>query len=261
MSSLRQFDIRPTERFPQLAHAPIVEAVIHWRGRCQPGIAEGALRDHLQAALPDYPASRRLQQLHGKLDLGPDAVAHPPTAQWLGLRLDSRDGRYIAQFTRDGFVFSRLAPYENWSRFAGEALRLWRVHAEALGVREIERLGVRFINRIAPAAPFDLAGVLRMPPAAPQALSLPIEDFLHRDTFCVPHTPYRVSIIQASQPPTPADGRPGLIVDVDAFAAGAMDVEEATIREHLENLRWLKNKAFYALLTDEAVERFQESPA
>ena len=53
---------------------------------------------------------------------------------------------YVAQFTRNGFVFSRLKPYEGWETFEAEAKRLWCIYRELAEPSEVQRLGVRFIN-------------------------------------------------------------------------------------------------------------------
>ncbi len=151
MNARPLFKIDLSERFPHLARAPIVEAVIHWRARSEEKLKRDELRQQLVSALADYPTVKTQHELHLESALGPDGAAVSRRDEWHGFRLESADGRNIAQFTRNGFVFSRVTPYEDWDRFAAEAKRLWQIYVELAKPSEIERLGVRFINRIVPA--------------------------------------------------------------------------------------------------------------
>ncbi|MBN2448603.1 MAG: TIGR04255 family protein [Phycisphaerae bacterium] len=250
--------IDPSEKFPHLERAPIVEAVIHWRARSEGMLEQDSLLAQLKSRLPGYPNVQTQREVQWKLELGPPGAAHTQTDQWHGLRFESIDGRNIAQFTRDGFVFSRVNPYEGWDLFAGEAKSLWRVHSELTKPTAIERLGVRFINRIVPVDLGKLDDVLRLPPRQPHSLEfLPIEDFLHRTRFSVPGYPYSVNVIQVAQPPVPPENTPGLILDIDVFTVGVVELEEQSVDDHLSKMRWLKNKAFHAMLTSRMIEHFK----
>ncbi len=255
------YEIDLSKRFPHLDRAPIVEAVIHCRARSATMPQRETLRGRLTARLPDYPTVQSQQEVEFEGQIGPDGASHAQRAQWLGFRLESADGLYVAQFTRDGFVFSRLAPYEDWDRFAEEAKRLWQIHAELAEPPEIERLGVRFINRIAPVDLDQLDEILTLPPRCPGPLQLPLDEFLHRSRFHVPGRPYRLNIIQTAQLPTPPGiDAPGLILDIDVFTTATVQLDEEALDDHLAEMRWLKNEAFYSLLTPRAVKRFGEVP-
>lgn len=224
MSSYATFEIDLSEEFPHLASEPIVEAVIHWRARCENTLQP--LLELLKARLPDYPIARPQHELQFRSELGPEGAAHSQAAHWHGFRFESPDGRNIAQFTRNGFVFSRIEPYEDWEHFSAEALRLWSVYVDVAQPPEIDRLGVRFINRIAPVDIDNLGEVLSLPPRHPNSLALPIGEFLHRTCFSVPGHPFAVSVIQASQPALPpsSDGL-GLIVDIDVYTTTTLELD------------------------------------
>ncbi len=80
------------------------------------------------------------------LDRKDSHVEHKQT--WQGFRFQSSDNRHIAQFAWNGFVFSRLSPYEDWTKFEAEALRLWRIYRDVGEPSENQRLGIRFIDVI-----------------------------------------------------------------------------------------------------------------
>lgn len=246
------------EQFPHLARAPIVEAVIHWQARARKNLEPEQLGEHLKERLPSYPDSKLIRKLQFETTIEADrSSTQRHSESWVGFRFTSEHEPYVAQFTRDGFVFSRLEPYENWEMFAGEAQRLWRVFVELAKPVEVERLGVRFINRIAPVKIDELGKLLQRPPKRLDALGLPISNFLYQSTHEVPGYPYRINVIDTVQPTTPLqDGGPALILDIDAFTTRAFDAQEDVVNRRLIELHWLKNKAFFSLLTKSAIRQF-----
>ncbi len=246
------------ESFQHLEHAPIVEAVIEIRTRVESPWEESALREQLKAKLPSYPKifsqSEFQHELKVKAGQPPEQLFHD--LGWRGLRLQSADGRYIAQFNRDGFVFSRLQPYESWDQFKEEAVRLWNVHAELAKSLEVQRLGVRFINRITlPVGEVRLDDYLRVPPQPPGELDLQIMSFFHQDILLVGGHPYAINIVKTVQPPQGygSDGG-GLILDIDVSTTKPFEQGTNAIDKHLAEMRWLKNKVFYSSLTKGALE-------
>jgi uncharacterized protein (TIGR04255 family) len=246
------------ESFQHFEHAPIVEAVIEIRTRVESPWEESALRDQLKAKLPGYPKifsqSAFRHELKVKGDQPPEQLFHD--LGWKGLRLQSADGRYIAQFNRDGFVFSRLQPYESWDQFKDEAVRLWNMHAELTKSIEVQRLGVRFINRITlPVGEVRLEDYLRVPPQPPGELDLQIMSFFHQDSLLVTGHPYAINIVKTVQPPHGSGSDGGaLILDIDVFTTKPFEHRPADIEKHLAEMRWLKNKVFYSSLTKGALE-------
>ncbi len=262
MNARPTFTIDSQEAFPHLPGAPIVEAVIHWRARAEKTLERAKLLEEIKARLPDYPTVQLQQEVQFEAQIGTEGASGAQRARWAGFRFESADRRYIAQFTRNGFVFSRVRPYEDWDRFAAEAKRLWQIHVELTEPSEIERLGVRFINRIVPVELDKLGEILTLPPRSPGSLMLPIGEFLHRSLFAVPGQPYRVNVIQASQPSAPPETDAlGLILDIDVFTTATIERDPATLDARLAEMRWLKNKTFYSLLTPQTIERFKESKA
>lgn len=162
---------------------------------------------------------------------------------------------------RSGFVFSRVKPYENWKAFSDEARRLWQVYANFTEPSEVERLGVRFINRITSVDLSQIDETMELPPRSPGTLTVPIKGFLHRSLFNVPGYPYNVNVIQTTQPPiSPESDSLGLILDIDVFTTGTVEMDEQATSDRLSEMRWLKNKMFYSLLTPQTIDRYKESP-
>jgi uncharacterized protein (TIGR04255 family) len=250
-----------TERFPHLPNAPIVEAVIEVRGRAEEPWEESAIQTQLKKQLPDYPqvASHREFQHEVKMAPGQEPQQTLLDLGWKGLRLQSADKLHIAQFNRDGFVFSRLRPYESWEQLIDEGMRLWKIHREIARPSEVQRLGLRFINRILlPPKYVDFEDYLKAPPKPPDGLDLPFHGFFHNETLAVPGYPYAINIIRTIQQPQPPDhDRIGIILDNDVFTVGSFEFQQEELERRLAEMRWLKNKAFFGIISDKALATFQ----
>ena len=260
MPAHANFKIDLKESFEHLPNAPIVEAVIHWRARSEKKLVPAELLRQLKERLPDYPMSQQQQEIEMASQVGEDgSAAQQHRTSWHGFRFESNDHRHVAQFTRNGFVFSRLKPYESWEPFEAEAQRLWQVYRELAEPSEIQRLGVRFINLIAPVQPEQLKRLLTLPPKNPKGLELPVRGFMHQTTFEIPGSPYTLNVNQTIQPTSPphASGF-NLILDIDVSTTTVLELDSDKIKQRLAEMRWLKDKAFFTLLKKSALKRFKE---
>jgi len=254
--------IDPSEQFEHLPHAPIVEAIIEIRARAESLGNVNELKESFEKTLPEYSKINRVGQLSFKLPVDfaaqkhrPEMAEQPKSEQtWLGLRLETEDGRNVAQLTRDFFSFSRLKPYENWEKFQAEAIRLWKMHAELTAPSDITRLGVRFINRLeVPAAGLELNRYLKG--LTDPLNELPRSGFFHRDTLSVPNHSYGVTLIRTNQPASAAsEGHLGLLIDIDVSCQDRIAPDIARIERRLADMRWLKNKVFFANVKEKALE-------
>lgn len=249
--------INHSEQFEYLPRAPIVEAVIEFRARAEAGWDLGNIPVHLESSLHDYPKQRSLLQgsITAQFRATPDA--HPETQVehgWVGVQAESADGRHVAKFTRDAFSLSRLAPYEDWDRFKAEAFRLWDVHCSLAKPLDVQRIGVRFINRLeAPKGPdfsfSDYFVGLGEPPSG-----LPMAGFLYRDSLGVPGHPYFVTVIRTFQQPEQENPATiALLLDIDAYCPEPSSVEASILEQRLADLHWLKNRVFFGSLTEKAL--------
>jgi uncharacterized protein (TIGR04255 family) len=247
------------ETFPHLSHPPIVEAAIHWQARAQIPLEPEVLRSVLAQKLPEFRSCEPLHHIEMMATMSNEEGAIPQIQHlkgWYGYRLTSGDRRYIVQFTRDGVVFSRTQGYEDWERFTAAAKPVWLTFVEIAAPVEIQRLGVRFINQLPAATLATLEQFLCEPPTCPQNLSL--KEFVYQSTFMVLDHPYEIRVIKMVQPSLP--GLPqssGLFLDCDVFTTKPIACDEPVVDGALAKMRWLKNKIFFTLLTDQAVQSLQ----
>lgn len=249
------------EPFQHLPLAPIVEAVIDIRARAVTVLEEALVKPSLEAKLSGYQFLDSQREIEHKFTL---EGGKPPGLMirdlgWKGLRFQSTDKKHIAQFNRDGFVFSRLKPYQSWQQLYDEGIRLWRVYVELAQPAEIHRIGLRYINRIQlPPDELRFGDYLEAAPVPPKGLDLPFHGFMHQDTLSVPDHPYAINVIRTIQPPNVPSGMGlGLIIDIDVFTIKGFELNEAAMEQRLPEMRWLKNKVFFGSVTPNALKLFQ----
>jgi uncharacterized protein (TIGR04255 family) len=259
MSTLYKLNIDLTESFPHLARAPIVEAVIEIRARAEGSWEEEAVMHQLKTKLPDYPVAASQSEFRQEIRFDP---GQPPEATthdlgWKGLRFQSADNRHIAQFKRDGFVFSRLPPYENWEQLYSEAMRLWLLHVGLSRPREAQRIGLRFIDRIVlPPQDMLFESYIHSTPPLIQGVDLLLAGFFHQETLGVPGHPYAVNVARTIQPEPSTQGM-AIILDIDVFTTQVCELKQEILKQRFLEMRWLKNKVFFGSITPKALEMFQ----
>ena len=253
------FKIELSEDFAHLPKAPIVEAIIHWRAHPQVKLEPEKLHEQLAEELSDYSSPQQQQEVHLGGEIGPGGASVQQKQVWDGFRLQSNDGRYVTQFTRSGLVVSRLKPYESWTVFETEALRMWEIFQAVAKPPEIQRLGVRYINILGIERLEDVGGLLSLPPTSPDQIGLPVEKFMHQTRFSVPGHQYELNAIQTIQPRSPVtDNKLGLILDLDVFTTDSLVSDDETLKLRLQEMRWIKNKAFFSFLTPNAIDNLKE---
>ena len=247
------------EKFEHLPSAPIVEAVIQIHARPQIAWSEHEVVAWLKPKISGFEKTYSGNNVKHELKIG---AANSPEVSaedigWHGLVCQSKD--QSVQFSRDGFIYSRLQPYQGWDQFLSEAMRWWKTFLELAKPVDIQRVGLRFINKIKlPPKEFNFENYIQPYPEPPFNLDFPFLSFFHHDTLAVPGYPYAINIIRTIQPPAnvETDGL-GLIVDVDAFTTQPQEIKGGVLEQRLTELRWLKNKAFFGSVTPDAMKLFR----
>ena len=251
-----------SENFPLLSSAPIVESVIDMRIASDVKWDEIALKKDLQNRLKDYPKIEELREFryHVSAGQGSDQQGKHKAEDLgcVGLKLSSADGFHIVQFNQGAFIFSRLKPYQDWNQFTGEALRLWKVYREIFRPVTVQRLGVRFINRIPVQSDFtDLGDYYNSAPKELAGLNWPQGGFFTHDVFQVPETDYAVNLNKTRVPPNGGDKEHGLVLDIDVYSQNPFTYTDEELKAHLNKMRWVKNKVFFTCITFKLLARFR----
>ena len=241
-------------------NAPIAEAVFDVR------VAElgGPELSRVMSFADDGYPTRQESTLSGaEVESGPLGVTTRAIRKMNGLRLTSEDGRQIAQLRTDGFSFSRLAPYEDWSTFFAEARRLWCSYVDVAQPGQTTRFAVRYINQIVvPPGSVSIDDYLRTRPEISDDMPTATSGFFLTLDIPLPMFGATVRIIETVLAPNEEDPRPRLVLDIDAFR----EVDEPAANDAaamsrfdtvFQDLRNAKNLVFEASITDRARELFR----
>lgn len=254
-----RFVMKLDEEFPHLPQAPIVEAVIHWQAPPREPLEPDALLQQLKEQLPDYPQIQPQHEFSVEHQVGPERAKFNQSRSWHAFQLANPDRSYVAQFNRAGLVFSRLSPYQHWTPFNEEAMRVWEIYRQIACPPAIQRLGIRYINLVPVDSIDETERLLRRPPGFPGDLDLPLAKYVHQSRFDVPDFPLQLNLIQTVQRAPPQGNKKlNLIVDFDIFSTGPkVDLDDFHSGKLFSQMRWLKNKAFFTIFSDQAIEDFR----
>lgn len=255
---LSKFTLDLDEQFPHLKRAPIIEAIIHWQAHASVALDLPTLQTELNQRLPEYPICQAQHDIQISTSGQPDGSAQLiHQTNWNGYRLQDKNKQYVAQFTRTGVIFSCLKPYTHWANFQKEAMRFWNIFLELAMPNTIQRLGVRYINRIALDQGESPEVYLRQIQKPLADLGLPRKSFFHQDTFQVPNYPYSANWVRTIQPQSSErSSEQALIIDIDIFTSELIDITQQTLSQRLDEMRWVKNKIFFSSMTETALTQF-----
>jgi len=251
------------EVFPHLPKAPIVEAALIWQAAPVEAFDPAQLHERLKEQLPEYPRVAPQVEVSLEHHVGPEGRRTSQSHAWQAFQVAKNDEPYVAQIRKNGLVVSRLQPYERWSPFRDEALRLWRVYVEIAAPPEIQKIGLRYINLVGVDSMEASLSYLRQPPSFPGTSigpGLPLRQFVHQSGFEIPGHDLHLNLVQTVQPAPPGSKHElNLIVDFEIFSTGNRVSEENFQSGKLfESMRWLKNKAFFSVFSDEAISQFRD---
>ena len=244
-----------------LDRAPIAEAIIDFRARISVQVDPRAFAELATEVGPLYgpPKGMNLLEFAWRTTPGKKPEGRQIDHGLTGFRYDSEDGKQIAQFHKGGCTFSRLAPYTKWDEVFAEASRLYRVFVQAGQPDEITRIAVRYINRLLlPEAEVgDFRRFLTAPPALPPDVGAALSGFLTRVQVRDPATGIAGTITQTIQRRVGEPGKLPVILDLDVHETGTMSPISETILPRFEALRALKNRYFFASITEVTVDLFK----
>lgn len=240
-----------------LRNPPIVEALVDIRAAvsASPEAFEAVARE-LQST---YPTRKIRRGVKAEFRVEEGRLI-PPTAEDLGFQgvmLYSESGQALVQFRPDGFTFNNLKSYLGGDMLLVEALRLWSLFSDRLHPTAVTRVALRYINQL--NLPYrhndDFAKYLTAAPSTPAGAPQSVSEFLSRVVAYDSEASATIVTTQQLTTPDPS-GFPLVVIDVDAFCMGEFPTDAQALRATLDTLRTLKNRTFFSLLTDAAVELF-----
>ncbi len=242
-----------------LPNAPIVEAVIDIgvefsKAPDQERLA--AFQDRLEGR---YPNKQVRNAWSGRFEFRPDKepVARADGGP-VGYLFRSADAKQVIQARRNGFGFSRTKPYQDWESFSIEAKALWNRYRTFTKPKKVNRVGLRYINRMALPLPFaDFSEYLLTAPEIAAGLPQAMASFFFR--VVLPDEESK-AVIVITETIDEAESNPqtvSVIFDIDVFRSGTFPVEGDKLWPVIERLHDVKNRVFFESITDKAKELFK----
>jgi uncharacterized protein (TIGR04255 family) len=218
-------------------HAPIIEALFRF------SIVSGETDRSTQVAQVCERLSDRYEA-----KVAPTDRDGRPTLREAEMR--SNDGLFTVRIDGDGVGCSRLAPYNSWEDFVGEARRVWNIYRDVLQPVEIESFLTRYRNKLVIPIGFPLRRFLNVYPVMPDRDVL----FDHVQLFTqtsIANPPGKLIVYLAGPWGTAEEGQVNILLD-NGFLFSIRD--ENAIWRNLDNIRKIKNDTFLGQLTPEMKE-------
>jgi len=240
---------------PAYAKPPITEAVIELRW------GDAISRDSAakaRARLNDvFPFEQELKTI--KI-VASENQAVSVTEDFEALKLRSLDASNILLIGARNFAHSRLPPYLGWEVIYAEAKQYWDVFSRVCKAGPLQRVGVRYINRVdIPAVPGSLLHNEEYLAIYPQVPSVGNVVGDYRITVqMMPDESTRCAIRVESGPvPAPLVDHAAFLLDVDISLSEDLPTRDADIWALINEMGRLKSRVFESLITDKCRELFQ----
>jgi uncharacterized protein (TIGR04255 family) len=239
-----------------LRAAPIKEALIDFRISPRSDCVLQQIQ-RIADLLPGYRQQGLIYQIETTLNLSNDSETESKKTLATGVRFQSADESFVAQFGIGGFTLSRLPPYKTWGNLVEEALRLWKIYLEVAKPELVTRVATRFINdlQLPMLEGEHFEDYLTASPKIPPGLSQAVLEFLQRVVIGEPTTQCLANVIQVLQE-GPRQGKVPVILDIDVYKAIEFVPSDHHLWETLEALRIFKNTIFFESLQEKAVELY-----
>lgn len=237
----------------QYSRAPITEAIIDLRLKLPKDASLAQLEECGKEEAERYPEKSILKVGVSHVEMG-ESLKTSASSREIGFLFRSKDAKQIFQVHLEGFTVNRLAPYVGWEAFRDEARRLWRLYRKIARPVQLDRVAVRYINRLDLPLPIaELKEYLRtvpeVSPGLPQTLA---NYFMHLN---IPFEDLKLTLVLNQTVVAPPDpSRVSIALDIDLYRTEELTWSDEWLWETLEKLHVRKNEIFEACITDKTRE-------
>lgn len=241
-----------------LKNAPIREAIIDIR--IAPQVALEGLVSYAEGLRNDFPEQEELRQSTLGIEFGQNQMkASRVDNAPHGVRLVSKDSKYIVQLRCDGFTFSCLPPYESWQTIERQARSLWNGYVAKSQAEKVTRVAVRYINVIElPLPTGELKDYLSAPPEIPENLPQELSGFFSRIVIVNKQIDANALVTLALEPFS--ENRVLIILDIDVFRENkeaSLAADGPYVWDIVNQLKKFEDQVFFQSLTEKTVEMFE----
>lgn len=172
----------------------------------------------------------------------------------LGVIFSNHDDTRKVQFRKNGYSYNMLNPYTDWEEFSEEAFRYWEVYKKELRPNYIERIALRYINKInIPTNNLDFDEYINNIPDIPKILDDRLSSYFMRMVAPCKENGFEAIITETIEKPS-ADEVP-FILDIDVYKSKKMSIE-IDLKDDFNIIRKNKNLIFESLITQKTRKLF-----
>lgn len=199
-------------------------------------------------SLAEYPVRTPLHV--ATVEMG---MLQPKVGQRLiGYLAESADRCSRLQVRRNGLSIHRLPPYTSWEDQLARLRDYWTAYRSVMGTNQIQRLGVRYINKIdLPTPTTDFSQYVLTMPTIADGINATVSNMFMR--LEIPY-PDRHATVVLTEAVKGQDEQISLFLDIDAVRGMPVEVED--MWSALESLHELANEIFECSITEVARSLF-----
>jgi uncharacterized protein (TIGR04255 family) len=169
------------------------------------------------------------------------------------VQIPTVDGTRLVSIGQNTLTISVLRPYEGWANFKPRITDALAAYTDLVKPVGVQRIGVRYINRIVTPANSDPATYILLPHPEGEAMKAKLTSFARRGEYRDEHG-HKILITQATlQPPQPTQlATTDYLLDIDIIWDQTLTADPIQIMEKTEQLHATEGAIFEALITDES---------
>lgn len=235
--------------YPLLKNAPIVEALLDIQVQLPKDKDLKTLHTVFDQVKNKFPLEKKRFAFSSSIEFKAQeekAKSSISDTQVDGYLFYSEDKTKVFQARLNGFTFNKHKPYQSWNALKKEAKQLWTLYKEIAEPIAINRIALRYINKIPLKTPFTPSNYFQTLPHLANGLDYDINNLFSQVTIMNNKISARANITEAVE--TFSIDTALFLFDIDVFQQG--DFKEPDIWKNFENLREFKNEIFFKSITD-----------
>ena len=228
---------------------PVIEAVIEIRFSPKATLKSERIADYIDRKIAGFQTIESLRTIESKIDAKKGLQS--TTTDELGFKLSGHSDSVVLQLRKNGFVFSKLAPYQKWENFRDVAFEYWVDFSRFVMARSYDRVGLRYINAISIGrSRFDLEDYVTAHPVWDPRIG----DDLNQCSMSVGF-PFPKQRANAKLLMEPRGDK--IILDIDVYRSDQLPRTPAPAKRVFDQLKLIERKIFESSITDKARELFR----
>lgn len=237
-------------------HPPIVDAVIELRFADDVG---DDVKEKLSKKISaEYELCEKVEAQTISVAFNPETVSATRTVADRIVRRTKSDSSQSVQIGNRILNVGGNAPYEGWSSLFQRFDRTWKAARRIWKFRTIDRIGVRYINRLDlemdESKTVNYEDYLHLRINLPEEFPL-ISDYDLSFQTSRPEIQCGVTVRSGAVPPA-VPGRASFVLDIDVWREIAVPQKEEDVHVLLGKMREAKNELFETFVTDKARKLF-----